>query len=527
MKKFIAMAVFLILGAMLFAGTLDGKVIVIDPGHGGPKDRGAVTKDGLEEAVINLKVALYLREMLEKEGALVVMTRTTDVHVPLQRRAEIANMLNADLFVCIHHNYMGTNPKADFSIVYYNANSMDYSINFAYLLSKEFQKYVGTTPGDVGPGDVYVMRSLKIPGILGEPCMMSNKERESWLRKDENLKKEAKAYKNAIVKLFSLKIPKLSFDSTQVNEKFEIISSLPLKEAGAFFGHAQLSAKIEGDGKRIIIEVPKNIKPDEYDLFVYGKSKEGVYTFPLRKEVLYQPEANKVKVEILPKKAPKLAGSFYQITYKLFHYDVSLSYTPRVKVEGSVAAVYGDKVIIPYMGKDDVTVVITSGKAQKKISLKFEGQRPVMGLILKDENGKIVKVLDYRGGEKKIEIQGFKPIIVNEKLKEPVSFKEIVLKKTLSGIFAGKTVAIAYEEETEFVKSLKEKLLSLGATVIEKQVKNMRDNFKAARLFNSKADVVVIFGKMERLEKFLKVPYVQVKEENIDDVIEILSKKLQ
>ena len=423
---------------------------------------------------------------------------------------------------------METSPEADFSIVYYNANSMDYSINLAYLLSEEFQKYVGTPPGDVGPGDVYVMRSLKVPGILGEPCMMSNKEREEWLRKDENLKKEAEAYKKAIVKLFSFNIPRLTFDATKVSERFEVASNLSLKKAGAFFDHTRLNAKITDGGTKIIVEVPEDVKPGKKSLFVYGLSEEGVYSFPLRKDVVYNPKVNRIEVKVLPKEAPKLPGSFYQITYELFHHNILLDYSPDMKVEGSVAAVNGNKIIIPYMGKDNVTVTITSGSTSIEVPLRFNGQKPVMSLILKDEKGSVLKVMDYFGGEQKIELQGFEPVTINEKLYSPVSFKEITLQRTLSGVFMGKTIAIAYEEEeTDLIKSLNEKLELLGAETLMEQVKSIRDNFKAARLFNSKADVVVIFGNMERLKTFLKVPFITAEDKTLEEIIEALSGKIR
>jgi N-acetylmuramoyl-L-alanine amidase len=77
--------------------------IVIDPGHGG-HDPGVLGK-GLNEATLVLDVALRLEKLLVKEaGVDVVLTRRTDVYVPLEERTEIANRQNADMFLSIHAN---------------------------------------------------------------------------------------------------------------------------------------------------------------------------------------------------------------------------------------------------------------------------------------------------------------------------------------------------------------------------------------------------------------------------------------
>lgn len=79
-------------------------VIVIDPGHGG-KDPGAISGKNTEKS-INLNVALKMGQLIEKNCSKVkvIYTRKTDVFIELNRRGEIANKANADLFVSIHTN---------------------------------------------------------------------------------------------------------------------------------------------------------------------------------------------------------------------------------------------------------------------------------------------------------------------------------------------------------------------------------------------------------------------------------------
>jgi N-acetylmuramoyl-L-alanine amidase len=83
---------------------LGARRIVIDPGHGG-HDPGTIGGKGLQEKDLVLDVSTRLARLLEKElGAEVIMTRTTDVFVPLEERTAIANTQKADLFLSVHAN---------------------------------------------------------------------------------------------------------------------------------------------------------------------------------------------------------------------------------------------------------------------------------------------------------------------------------------------------------------------------------------------------------------------------------------
>ncbi len=80
------------------------KTIVIDPGHGG-KDAGAIGRRmRLREKQLTLAISKRLKEVLERDGLKIIMTRDRDVFIPLSQRVEIANRNNADLFVSIHVN---------------------------------------------------------------------------------------------------------------------------------------------------------------------------------------------------------------------------------------------------------------------------------------------------------------------------------------------------------------------------------------------------------------------------------------
>ena len=78
--------------------------VVIDPGHGGPVDTGAVAPTGLEEKDINLQVGLAVHENLVDRGIATLLTRTGDYPVPIGIRTAYSNLVGARAIVSIHHN---------------------------------------------------------------------------------------------------------------------------------------------------------------------------------------------------------------------------------------------------------------------------------------------------------------------------------------------------------------------------------------------------------------------------------------
>ena len=83
------------------------KTVVLDPGHGG-KDPGAVGIGGIREKDLVLRLSEFLRDMLQKKGYKVYLTRDSDEFIELRDRTKFANKKNADLFVSIHANAIDT-----------------------------------------------------------------------------------------------------------------------------------------------------------------------------------------------------------------------------------------------------------------------------------------------------------------------------------------------------------------------------------------------------------------------------------
>jgi len=102
----------------------DIKTIVVDAGHGG-YDPGAIGKTGLKEKNVNLDVANRLARILRDEGFKVIMTRSSDDFIPLEKRIEISNRAKADLFISIHSNANPMRDKNGFEVYHVSTDVSD------------------------------------------------------------------------------------------------------------------------------------------------------------------------------------------------------------------------------------------------------------------------------------------------------------------------------------------------------------------------------------------------------------------
>ena len=217
--------------------------LVIDPGHGG-KDAGAVGKTS-QEKDLNLSLALKVGELVQEQypDVKVVYTRSTDVFIPLQTRADIANKNNADLFISIHTNaaeskaahgvetfILGTDKmeknldvamrenavmklEADYKTTYqgFDPNSIDSYIMFELMQnsymdqSLQFATYVQNNfVGSLNRGDrgvrqaaFWVLLKTACPSILFEMGFISNPEEEKFLNKKGTIDQMAQALVDA------------------------------------------------------------------------------------------------------------------------------------------------------------------------------------------------------------------------------------------------------------------------------------------------------------------------------------------
>ena len=176
-------------------GGIGGKIIVLDPGHGG-SDPGAIGPTGLQEKQVTLPIAEYLKSILEAKGAKVILTRTTDVDVygphasgvdELQARVNVANGNQADAFISIHINSF-SNPNVGGIATYYFDGS-DQSKKLASSVQEQIAEHSGFN-GDRGiqPGNLYVLRHSLMPSILVELGFISNPKEEGHLKESATQK---------------------------------------------------------------------------------------------------------------------------------------------------------------------------------------------------------------------------------------------------------------------------------------------------------------------------------------------------
>lgn len=186
------------------------ETVIIDPGHGGT-DAGRVSASGVPEKDITLALARDLSRRLQEEGFYVFMTRSSDSLVPVKRRAEIANLASADIFISIHCGSWHSGAGRGYRVSYYmprrdgsaktsgggrglrrNSHNARPAALDGFLWDDSQKALVGesrelaravhgrlksaTEQRDrgVGGGDISVLAGCSMPAILVEPGYISN-----------------------------------------------------------------------------------------------------------------------------------------------------------------------------------------------------------------------------------------------------------------------------------------------------------------------------------------------------------------
>lgn len=180
--------------AEVYSDSIKGKVLVVDPGHGG-FDPGAV-KGGTYEKTINYEIAQKLKKELEEKGATVILTRNSDYNlaVPglhkraatrydLKKRLEIAEKSGAVLFVSIHVNSIN-NARIRGSEAFYAPKS-EKSKLLAECIQEELRAIPDIEKRIAKPSDFFILSNARIPAVLVEVGYLSNpEERKKLLSND-------------------------------------------------------------------------------------------------------------------------------------------------------------------------------------------------------------------------------------------------------------------------------------------------------------------------------------------------------
>lgn len=188
--------------------------IIIDPGHGG-KDPGKVGVIGTLEKDINLKIGLYLKDILEAQDIEVIMTRDRDEDLStdstrrkitdMKERVSLIQESNADAVISIHQNSY-TDPKVYGAQCFYSTNSAE-GKDLATILQKQIITSTNQTKiRDIKSNDdYYLLKHSTLPTVIVECGFLSNPEEEKLLLTDEYQRKLAWAIHLGVLQYLSKK----------------------------------------------------------------------------------------------------------------------------------------------------------------------------------------------------------------------------------------------------------------------------------------------------------------------------------
>ncbi|MCK9860226.1 N-acetylmuramoyl-L-alanine amidase [Paenibacillus sp. ATY16] len=180
--------------------SLKGKVIVIDPGHGGDDPGMIGTTYETIEKKLNLSTSFYLENELRSRGARVLMTRTKNEEKPgLSDRVRISESAGADAFVSIHYNSSEKNTSG--ILTFYYSNTKDRPL--ARAIENRLADGIGLKSNGISYGNLHVLRENDTVSTLVELGFLSNAYDESIVRGSDYQKIAAKAIANGLEDYFS------------------------------------------------------------------------------------------------------------------------------------------------------------------------------------------------------------------------------------------------------------------------------------------------------------------------------------
>ncbi len=194
--------------------TSSKKVILIDPGHGG-NDPGKVGVNGAKEKDINLTIALILRDLLEKDGYEVVMTRDTDTglyeetdsnkkNADMRKRVKLIEDTNPTIAVSIHQNSFSQESSHGAQVFYYETSVE--GKKFATVMQETIKDVIadGNHRKEKANTAYYMLKKSKCPLIIVECGFLSNYKEAELLITQDYQTKMAEAIRKGILKYLSL-----------------------------------------------------------------------------------------------------------------------------------------------------------------------------------------------------------------------------------------------------------------------------------------------------------------------------------
>ena len=180
--------------------SLRGKIIAIDPGHGGI-DPGAVTKSGDLEKHYTIDISKRLQNLLESQGAKVIMARTNDKNPSLYQRTLSANRNRADILISIHINSFIKSYANGTETYYYKRQDK----SLARHIHTKMVAKLGLRDAGLKQSQMYILNHSKMPGALIEPCFITNPKEYKLLKQPQFRQKIAQATYEGIIAYFQSK----------------------------------------------------------------------------------------------------------------------------------------------------------------------------------------------------------------------------------------------------------------------------------------------------------------------------------
>ena len=151
--------------------------VVVDAGHGG-KDTGAYRRSGPPEKMATLDVAERLDRKLRESQSKTVMTRSSDVFIPLDERVAIENSQKNAIFVSIHFNDSRRRGIHGFETYYHSGDSFD----LAYRIQSKLMTIPHSANRGVHTANFRVLRLAYYPAVLVECGFLSNRSEGNQAR---------------------------------------------------------------------------------------------------------------------------------------------------------------------------------------------------------------------------------------------------------------------------------------------------------------------------------------------------------
>src|SRR6266567_4787475 len=156
------------------------KTVVVDAGHGG-KDSGAYRRSGPPEKLVTLDVAERLNRKLRESQLKTVMTRSSDVFIPLDDRVSIENSQKNAIFVSIHFNDSTRRGIGGFETYYHSGASID----LANRIQEKLMTIPNSATGGIHTANFRVLRNATCPAVLVECGYLSNRSEGKQARDSE------------------------------------------------------------------------------------------------------------------------------------------------------------------------------------------------------------------------------------------------------------------------------------------------------------------------------------------------------